>query len=179
MIITTRSRVLIAVAAAVLVYVLATTPEPQLPVSEAAAPHAASAAASAAPRLAQAGPDRAGELLVRLAQRVADAKAASVLFGRHSWYVPPPPPPPPPAPVYVAPPPPSAPPLPFTAIGSYARKGDSAVYFLTRGDRVFDVRVGDTIDNTYSVDGAANGQLMLTYKPLKIPQTLAIGDAAN
>jgi hypothetical protein len=77
----------------------------------------------------------------------------------------------------MAPPPPSAPPLPFAAMGSYARGTDSTVYFLTRGDRVFDVRVGDTIDNLYSVDGAENGQLKLTYKPLNIQQSLAIGDS--
>jgi hypothetical protein len=73
------------------------------------------------------------------------------------------------------PPPPTAPPLPFTVMGSYARAGTPTVYFLTRGDRVFDVHVGDTIDNTYSVDGAANGLLTLTYKPLNIQQTLAVG----
>jgi hypothetical protein len=42
---------------------------------------------------------------------------------------------------------------------------------------VFDVHIGDTIDNTYSVDGVANGVLTLTYKPLNIQQTLAIGDS--
>ena len=62
-------------------------------------------------------------------------------------------------------------------MGSYARPGDATVYFLTRDDRVFDVHVGDTIDNTYSVDGVANGQLLLTYKPLNIQQTLPLGDA--
>jgi hypothetical protein len=178
MVLTTRFKVLAAVAAAVLAYVVATTPEPQGATSEAAAPRASPApSAGVAPRAA-AVPDRAGDLLLRLARRVADARAASVMFGRHTWYVAPPPPPPRPAPVYVAPPP-SAPPLPFAVIGSYARQGDGTVYFLTRGDRVFDVRVGDTIDDTYSVDGAANGRLMLTYRPLKIAQSLAIGEAAN
>jgi hypothetical protein len=62
-------------------------------------------------------------------------------------------------------------------MGSYAHPGDATVYFLTRGDRVFDVHVGDTIDGTYSVDGAANGQLQLTYKPLNIQQTLPLGDS--
>jgi len=78
----------------------------------------------------------------------------------------------------VAPPPPpapTAPPLPFGVMGSYARPGDAPVYFLTRGDRVFDVRVGDTIDHTYSVDSATNGQLLFTYLPLKIQQSLALG----
>ncbi|MGB8326919.1 MAG: hypothetical protein WCE48_05000, partial [Steroidobacteraceae bacterium] len=60
-------------------------------------------------------------------------------------------------------------------MGHYARPGDATVYFLTRGDRVFDVRVGDTIDNTYSVDSATDDQLLLTYKPLNIQQALPLG----
>jgi hypothetical protein len=40
---------------------------------------------------------------------------------------------------------------------------------------VFDVRVGDTIDNTYSVDSASESQLLLTYKPLNIQQALILG----
>jgi len=105
---------------------------------------------------------------------VAASKTVGSLFHTQSWYVAPPAPPPVPV-VEVAPPPPTAPPLPFTVMGSYARPGDSTVYFLTRGDRVFDVHVGDTIDNTYSVDSAANGQLQLTYKPLNIQQALPLG----
>ncbi|MDE2252427.1 MAG: hypothetical protein KGL25_13590, partial [Gammaproteobacteria bacterium] len=115
-----------------------------------------------------------GNLLARLAHRVTESKAVNALFHTQSWYVAPPPPPPAPV-VVVAPPPPTAPPVPFTAMGSYARPGDAKVYFLTRGDRVFDVHVGDTIDNTYSVDGEANGALLLTYKPLNIQQTLPLG----
>jgi hypothetical protein len=35
--------------------------------------------------------------------------------------------------------------------------------------------VGDVIDNTYSVDGAQNERLQLTYLPLKIRQEIAVG----
>jgi hypothetical protein len=119
-----------------------------------------------------ASPD-AGGSLARLAHRVTDGKAVDALFHTQSWYVAPPPPPPAPV-VVVAPPPPTAPPLPFAVMGSYARPGDAKVYFFTRGDRVFDVHIGDTIDNTYSVDSEANGVLTLTYKPLNIQQTLAV-----
>lgn len=115
----------------------------------------------------------AGGMLARLARRVTDGKAVDALFHSQSWYVAPPPPPPAPV-VVVAPPPPTAPPLPFAVMGSYARPGDAKVYFFTRGDRVFDVHIGDTIDNTYSVDSEANGVLTLTYKPLNIQQTLAV-----
>jgi hypothetical protein len=104
----------------------------------------------------------------------ATRKIASVstdLFGSHSWYVPPPPPPA--APVR-APPPPTAPTLPFSMLGSYESAGGAPVYFLVRGDRVYDVHVGDVIDNTYSVDGVSNGQLNLTYLPLNIRQSLPV-----
>ena len=116
-----------------------------------------------------------------LAHRVSDNTSPKALFASHSWYTPPPPPPPP-----AAPPPlsqeqlaalnaPKAPPLPFSYIGSYSPDGSKPVYFLTQGDRVFNVRVGDTLDNTYTIDSFANGQLVLTYKPLNIQQQLSVG----
>jgi hypothetical protein len=120
----------------------------------------------------------AGQQLVRLEQRVAPDGDSDALFQKHSWYVAPPPPPTPPQPVEVvntSPPAPTAPPMPFGVMGSYVRPGDAKVYFLTRGDRVFDVRVGDTIDGTYSVESEADGQLLLTYKPLNIQQSIALG----
>jgi hypothetical protein len=105
---------------------------------------------------------------------VKDTEAAS-LFSPQSWYVAPPPPPAAPV-VYQPPPAPTAPPLPFAFMGSYRTLGGGAVYYLTAGDRVYDVKVGDTLDNTYSVDGVKSGQLLLTYMPLKIQQTIAVGD---
>ena len=110
--------------------------------------------------------------------RVAEATRAADLFGVHSWYVPPPPPPPPPPVAYVPPPPPPAPvapPLPFVYLGSYVPGDDAAVYFLTRGDRVYDVKVGDTVDGTYLVESAGNGQLIFNYTPLNQKQSLATG----
>jgi hypothetical protein len=115
-----------------------------------------------------------------LARRVADTKAVSALFSAHSWYVPPPPPPSAPAPVLTpaqiaAMQKPVAPPLPFTFMGSYVIDGADPVFFLTQGDRVYDVRVGDLLDNTYSVDSFTNGQLLMTYKPLNMQQQLSAG----
>jgi hypothetical protein len=105
------------------------------------------------------------------AQR-AVGKVTSDLFAQHSWYTPPPPPPPVKA---GPPPPPSAPPFPYRFFGRYERQGDKTVYVLTQDDRVFDVHVGDVIDNTWSVDSAANGMLQVTYLPLKLGQALPIG----
>jgi len=119
-----------------------------------------------------------GQSLALFAHRVAAQPAVGSLFPAHSWYVPPPPPPP--APVVtapVAPPKPVAPPLPFTYMGSYTPNGSPAVFFLTSGEKVYDVHLGDTIDNTYSVDAFANGQLVFTYKPLNQQQQLSTGGA--
>ena len=183
MVLTKRFKVLCAVAVAVGVYIVATLPDAgSEQVAAVAAPtHGERGAAvtgtatgTGAARNAVRQPD-GGNMFARLAHRVTTGKAVEALFHPQSWYVAPPPPPPAPYVPPPPPPPPTAPPLPFTVMGSYARHGQATVYFLTRGDRVFDVHVGDTIDNTYSVDSAANGQLTLTYKPLNIQQTLAVG----
>jgi hypothetical protein len=107
--------------------------------------------------------------------RIVKDTAAASLFSAHSWYVAPPAPPPAPM-VIQAPPAPTAPPLPFAYMGSYRPEGAVPTYFLTSGDRVYDVKIGDTLDNTYSVDGVRSGQMLLTYMPLKIQQSLAVGD---
>jgi hypothetical protein len=112
----------------------------------------------------------------RMSDRIVGDTAAASLFSPHSWFVAPPPPPPAPPAPYQPPPPPTAPPLPFAFMGSYKSEGGGSTYFLTAGDRVYDVKVGDTLDNTYSVDGVKSGQLLLTYMPLKIQQSIAVGD---
>jgi hypothetical protein len=67
--------------------------------------------------------------------------------------------------------------MPYTFLGSYARAGEPAVFFLVRGDHIFDARVGDVLEKQYSVDAAESGQLRLTYLPLGIKQSLAAGVA--
>ena len=111
----------------------------------------------------------------RMSERIVKDVAAVALFSAHSWFVAPPPPPPPPPVAFAPPPAPTAPPLPFVFMGSYQSQG-AVTYFLTAGDRVYDAKVGDTLDNTYSVDDVKSGQLLLTYMPLKIQQSLAVGD---
>jgi hypothetical protein len=116
----------------------------------------------------------AAKLLFALAHRTSDASNAGDLFTAKSWYVPPPPPPPAEP---VAPAAPTAPPFPYVFVGSYTEGRQATVYFLTRGDRVYDVKPGDTLDGIYSVDGVENGSLVFTYKPLATRQTLSIGGA--
>lgn len=176
MVVTRRFKVLLAVAAAVGIYILVSSPDQTVAPVAVTASHTDRQAASVPIAASVARPAAAehGNLFSRIAHRVSESKAVEALFHAQSWYVAPPPPPPAPV-VVVVPPPPTAPPLPFTVMGSYTRPGDATVYFLTRGDRVFDVHIGDTIDNIYSVDAEANGELVLTYKPLNIKQTLSVG----
>jgi len=115
--------------------------------------------------------------LLALAHRVVDQAAAGSLFATHSWYVAPPPPPVTVVEAPAPPPKPTAPPLPFTYMGSYAPNGSKPVFFLTQGDRVYDVHIGDTLDNTYTVDAFNNGALTFTYKPLNQQQQLTTGGA--
>ena len=101
------------------------------------------------------------------------------MFKSKSWYIPPPPPP---KPKYVAPPPPppppppSAPPLPYKYTGSFQEPGQKMVVYLSRGDRLYSVSAGDTIEGTYKIEGINAGQLVMLYLPLNIRQNLRIGD---
>jgi len=147
--------------------------------SDSVEPARATAAAPAhAPHVATTLSAPVARSLLALAHRVVEQSASGSLFAAHSWYVAPPPPPP----VAVStapvePPKPVAPPLPFTYMGSYAPDGGVPVFFLTQGDRVYDVHIGDTLDGTYTVDSFNNGQLVFTYKPLNTQQQLITGGA--
>jgi hypothetical protein len=136
------------------------------------APHSTASREPRAPR--QLAKSEAMTLLAA-ARRTADASKAEELFASRSWYrAPPPAPPPPPAPVEA----PTAPPLPFRFLGAYSDSGGPTVYFITRDDRVFDVKPGDTLDQTYSVDAIQDGKLVFTYKPLNVRQFLPMGDGS-
>lgn len=86
--------------------------------------------------------------------------------------------PPPPAPtIPVAepvPPPPTAPALPFTVIGK-KQEGDAWEVYLSRGGNTYVVRVGDTLDEVYSVVAIEPPLMRLAYLPLNEQQTLNIG----
>jgi hypothetical protein len=175
MLATTRLKVLGAIAAAATAYVLFGQRDP--PTADlATVPSSATRHSPAIEQLPRASGMR---LLYLLTHRVADQSTASSLFAAHSWYVAPPPPPAPPpvAPTATAPPAPTVPPLPFQYIGSYKPDGEAQVFFLMHGDRVYDVRVGETLDNTYSVTGFNGTQLLFNYKPLNIQQQLSAGGA--
>ncbi len=171
-----REKALIGIALAVAGFV-AFGPSGSNTVEPARAPAATHATPPPEPvdRAAFGEPPPVGGIMTRLAHRVAGAAADAALFATHSWYTPPPAPPPTAtAAIVVAPPAPTAPPLPFAYMGSYRRAGGKQVYFLTRNDRIYDVSAGDTLDGVYTFEGLSGANLVFTYKPLKVRQTLAV-----
>lgn len=120
-----------------------------------------------APGPAAAGSDSAvpprpgsGESL-QLPDRRALARSRGELFGA--------PPPPPPlrraAPAAVATPVPVAPPVPYRFAGRVL-KGSEEEVLVSKGDLVFPVKVGDTLDGTYKVESIGAGRIELLYLPL-------------
>jgi len=91
------------------------------------------------------------------------------LFPPASWA------PPPPKPEAAAkPPPPMAPPVPYTVLGKKLEGGQWEAY-LGRGDEVFIVREGMTLEGIYRIKTVQPPTLTLLYLPLKQTQTLPIG----
>jgi len=91
-------------------------------------------------------------------------------FTISSW-LPPPPPPPPPPPVVV--PPPTAPPLPFSYLGEVGENAQKRQVFLSTGERLLIVSLGDVIDGQYRIDSIATGAITFTYLPLNMKQVLS------
>jgi hypothetical protein len=182
---TLRTKVLIGLAALIALYVVFAPEESAdtaTPAKDETDP-ARRPRAAQPPRHAAAAVELAASM-VRVAHRVTSDAGAEVLFAAHSWYRAPPAPPAPKvdpaaeaaaAAQAAAAAIPQAPPLPFAYMGSYTPDGGQPVFFLTSGDRVYDVRVGDTLDDNYSVLGLQQGYLVILYKPLNAQQLLAAG----
>jgi hypothetical protein len=108
--------------------------------------------------------------------RVVPPVHAAALFAQRSWTVLVPVKLAPPLQVAPVPPPdPTAPPFPYTYLGSFAPEGDPPVFFLLRGDRVIDVRIGERLDGVYALESAAAGQLVFDYLPLHVRQSVSAG----
>lgn len=86
-------------------------------------------------------------------------------FRTKSWFVAPPPP---------KPPKPTAPPLPFQYLGKLNEAGEIRVFLNYQGKHII-AKLGDVIDNNYSVEEIAGGRMTFLYLPMKEKQVLAIG----
>jgi len=71
---------------------------------------------------------------------------------------------------------PTAPILPFRFIGRMGERDDLQI-FLQSGEKLYVVRQGDVIDDTYRLDRVSATELSLVYLPLHQPQTLSVGSA--
>ncbi|MHC8300523.1 hypothetical protein [Pseudomonas sp. ZS1P83] len=69
---------------------------------------------------------------------------------------------------------PSAPPMPFQFIGKLNDRSDLQV-FLQNGEKIYVVRKGDVIDETWRIEGISDVELSFVYLPLHLSQTLSVG----
>ncbi|WP_258911164.1 hypothetical protein [Pseudomonas putida] len=71
---------------------------------------------------------------------------------------------------------PTAPELPFQFIGRMGNDDDLQI-FLQSGEKLYVVRQGDVIEDTYRLDRVSASELSLVYLPLHQSQTLSVGSA--
>lgn len=69
---------------------------------------------------------------------------------------------------------PTAPPMPFQFIGKLNDRSDLQV-FLQSGEKIYVVRKGDVIDDTWRIEGISDVELSFVYLPLHLSQTLSVG----
>lgn len=123
---------------------------------------AASATAETAPR-----DEKAGRW--QLPERAPLAEPRAQLFGHGNWQ-------PPPPKTEAAPAAPVAPPLPYRFAG-VVRHGDHSQVLLSKGDVVFSIREGETLDGAYRVESITDSQVSLLYMPLKQKETIPVSTA--
>ncbi|MGE8066970.1 hypothetical protein [Pseudomonas sp. NPDC089569] len=71
---------------------------------------------------------------------------------------------------------PTVPPMPFQFIGRMDDRSDLQV-FLQNGEKIYVVRKGDVIDETWKIERISDMELSLVYLPLHMSQTLSVGSA--
>lgn len=71
---------------------------------------------------------------------------------------------------------PVAPALPFQFVGRLDDRDDQRV-FLQSGEKLYVVRRGDVIDDTYRIEQISATELSLVYLPMHLSQTLSVGSA--
>jgi hypothetical protein len=90
-------------------------------------------------------------------------------------------PPPPPRPKAAEPPPPApavAPPVPYRFAGKVLR-GREAEVLVSKGEFVFPVKVGDTLDGVYKVESIGNDRIEVVYLPLGSKDRITVSSALD
>src|SRR6266851_2945896 len=131
-----------------------------------AAPTSAKAPASAASQDTEHSASPASqEKQSGIPARSALGRIAADPFSAHSWM-------PRPKPAAVsAPPDPVTPPLPYRFAGQFHRESGIEVY-VARGEEVFPVKEGDTLDGQYKVDSVSATEVSFVYLPSGARQTM-------
>lgn len=104
---------------------------------------------------------------VALPERPHLGESRTGLFSSHSWQ---PRAPIPTASVLSAP---TAPPMPYRYAGKVVQGGRLSV-LLSKGDTVFPIKEGQTLDGAYRVESIGETQITLTYLPLKHKETIPV-----
>jgi Cohesin domain len=88
-------------------------------------------------------------------------------------------PPPPPRPKAAEPPAPApivAPPVPYRFAGK-VRRGAQEEVLVSKGEHVFPVKVGDTLDGMYKVESIGTNRIEVVYLPLGSKDTILVSSA--
>lgn len=105
------------------------------------------------------------EVLAGRKAATAKPETSVNLFRSHSWYVPPPRP--------VAPPPaPAAPAVPFVYLGKMEDTPQGTLLILSASNKMYTVSIGETLNQTWRLEGEDANSVRFTYLPLGLPQTL-------
>jgi len=94
-----------------------------------------------------------------------DMKMSADLFKSRSWYVPPPK-------RAVPPPVPVAPAVPFVYLGKMEGTPQGTLLILSASNRMYTIAIGETLDQTWRLEGEDANSVRFTYLPLGLPQTL-------
>ena len=116
--------------------------------------------------------DSTGEIQLAKLNRQVLPEDVKAMFISQSWYTPPP--------TFTSQLPkveaPTVPPFPFEFKGKIMEEGEKTAVFLNKQGKSFIVREGDVLDKTYSVDEVNPPEMILTYLPSNIKQTIQIGE---
>jgi hypothetical protein len=154
-----RKILLVGAAAGIAAFLLLDKPQ------EAPGIASAPSAASEAPRNAP------SDNTLQLPDRRGLATARGELFGA-------PPAPARAAPAVVVAPTPVAPPMPYRFAGK-VRKGAEEEVLLSKGDLVFAIKVGDTLDGMYRVESIGADRIELLYLPLGTPERITVSSTLD
>ncbi len=165
-------RILLAVLAGLIVLVVF-----DFPGDDASREHASPISATSGGGSESAAPTRGGavsQLMEKFVfrKRALIGESQGPLFGSHGWQ------PLPPITATATAPPPVAPPMSYKFSGASVYNGQLQV-FLTKGDAIIPISLGETIEGGYRVEAIDERQITLRYLPLEQDQVIPISTSLS